>query len=212
VPLKVTAFRLGDAPSRFTVTLPGVLPKDVHFVGSHPMAGSHERGMAHARADLFDGAVCIVTPSPGSDAGAVARVEALWRALGARVERRSAEAHDAAVGWVSHLPHAVAFAFAAALGDAPPGATALAGPGFRDFTRIARSDAELWAEILTLNRKALAGPLQRLSSRLAELGRALDAGDVDAVNRFLAAARDNLAPATGGNESKARSGGEKPEI
>jgi prephenate dehydrogenase len=203
---------VGSVKGPLTETLPGLLPKDVHFVGSHPMAGSHERGMEHARGDLFEGAVCIVTPTPGSDAGAVSRVEAFWRALGARVERRSADAHDTAVGWVSHVPHAVAFAFAAALGAAPRDATALAGPGFRDFTRIARSDAELWAEILTLNRKALAGPLQTFASRLAELGRALDAGDAETVGRFLAAARENLAPSALGQESKARSGGEKPEI
>ncbi len=203
---------VGSVKGPLTDTLPGLLPPGVTFVGSHPMAGSHERGMDHARADLFANAVCIVTPTAGSDPLAVAKVEAFWSALGARVERLGPDAHDAAVGWVSHVPHALAFAFAAALRDAPPGATDLAGPGFRDFTRIARSDAELWSEILTLNRKALAGPLQHFSLRLAELGRALEAGDPDAVARFLAEARAQLAPATAGTESKARSGGEKPEI
>ena len=203
---------VGSVKGPLTETLPGLLPPGAHFVGAHPMAGSHERGMGHARADLFDGAVCIVTPAPGSDADAVARVEAFWQALGARVERRSAEDHDTAVGWVSHVPHALAFAFAASLGEAPSGVAALAGPGFRDFTRIARSDAELWSEILTLNHKALAGPLQAFSARLAWLARSLDAGDADAIGRFLAAARDNLAAEAELQESKARSGGDKPEI
>ncbi|MCC6641675.1 MAG: prephenate dehydrogenase [Deltaproteobacteria bacterium] len=203
---------VGSVKAALTETLPGLLPPGARFVGSHPMAGSHERGMQHARADLFEGAVCLVTPTASSDAGAVARVEALWRGLGGRVERCSPDAHDAAVGWVSHVPHALAFAFAAALRSAPPGATALAGPGFRDFTRIARSDAELWSEILTLNRKALAGPLQAFSQQLAALAHALDAGDADAVARLLSEARETLSQAAVGHESKARSGGEKPEI
>ncbi len=202
---------VGSVKGVLTETLPGLLPPGACFVGSHPMAGSHERGMDHARADLFEGAVCVVTPTAGSDALAVAKVEAFWRALGARVERRSPDAHDAAVGWVSHVPHALAFAFAAALREAPAGAAELAGPGFRDFTRIARSDAELWSEILTLNRKALAGPLQSFSLRLAELTRALEAGDADAVARFLAEARENLSPVAADSASKAHSGGEKPE-
>lgn len=203
---------VGSVKGLVTETLPGLVPPGVHFVGAHPMAGSHERGVAHARADLFDGAVCIVTPTNGSDAEAVESVAAFWRALGARVLRRTPEEHDATVGWVSHVPHALAFAFAAALGDAPPGATELAGPGFRDFTRIARSDAELWSEILCANRKALEGPLHLFSERLARLARALESGDGDAVARFLAAGRENLAAAAPETASQARSGGEKPEI
>lgn len=211
IPMGGIVTDVGSVKGALTETLPGLLPPGVHFVGSHPMAGSHERGIQHARADLFEGAVCLVTPTPDSDARALARVEALWRGVGGRVERCSADAHDAAVGWVSHVPHAIAFAFAAALRSAPAGATALAGPGFRDFTRIARSDAELWSEILTLNRKALAGPLEAFSLRLAALSRALDAGDADAVSRLLTEARESLG-AEANDESKARSGGEKPEI
>lgn len=202
---------VGSVKAALTDTLPGLLPHGVHYVGAHPMAGSHERGMGHARADLFDGAVCVVTPTPSCDPSAVTRAEAFWQNLGCRVLRRSPEAHDAAVGWVSHVPHALAFAFAAALEDAPADATALAGPGFRDFTRIARSDAELWSEILSANRKAIAGPLQAFAARLAVLAGALDSGDADAVARFLAAARDRLAAAVP-HASKARSGGENPEI
>ena len=203
---------VGSVKGALTETLPGLLPPGVRFVGSHPMAGSHERGLQHARADLFEGAVCLVTPTPDSDARAVAKVEALWRGVGGRVERCSPGAHDTAVAWVSHVPHAVAFAFGAALRSSPPGVTALAGPGFRDFTRIARSDAELWSEILTLNRKALAGPLEAFSQRLSELAHAIDAGDADAVARLLTEARENLAPAAGRPEFQARSGGENPEI
>jgi prephenate dehydrogenase len=172
------------------------------------MAGSHRRGLDAARADLLEGATCVVAPGPGTPPDAVARVSGFFEALGARVALRDPGTHDAEVGWVSHLPHALAFAYARALADAPAGAAELRGPGFRDFTRIAHSDPELWAEILCANRKALAGPLGRAAARLAELSRALEQGDAEAVERFLAAARESLARLA----DDARSGGEKPEI
>ena len=113
------------------------------------MAGSHLRGPEHARADLFVGR--LLRRDAAGRAGsrtAVARIEDFWRALGARVTRRTPRAHDDEVAWVSHLPHLVAFAFADALRSAPTRVGELAGGGFRDFTRIAQSDAELWGEIL----------------------------------------------------------------
>jgi prephenate dehydrogenase len=195
---------VGSVKGRLADQLPALLPDGVHYVGSHPMAGSHLKGADHARPDLFEGAVCAVTPLASSDADAVERVEALWRAVGARVVRRAPEAHDAEVAWTSHAPHVLAFAFALALEKAPAGAGALAGGGFRDFTRIARSDAELWGDILSANRKALAGPLQECADALARLASAVESGDTDAIERLLSAARDHLsaindAHAGGGN-------------
>ncbi|MCI0547585.1 MAG: prephenate dehydrogenase/arogenate dehydrogenase family protein, partial [Candidatus Rokubacteria bacterium] len=154
------------------------------------MAGSHERGLEHAREDLFEGAACIV--SEGGDPAAVERVCDLWRALGARVVRRPAHAHDAEVAWMSHVPHVLAFAFAGALAGAPEGAAEVAGAGFRDFTRIAQSNPELWGDILTANRKACAAPLFAVAAALAELSRAIESNDAEAVERWIAAARETL--------------------
>ena len=183
---------VGSVKSVLAETLAGLLPPGVVFVGAHPMAGSHEKGPEHARADLLDGATCVVTPVPGNPPEAVARVEAFWSALGARVVRRDAATHDLEVAWISHVPHALAFAFARALGDAPPDAGEVAGTGFRDFTRIAQSDPELWAEILVANRKAIEGPVARVAERLAELARAIESGDVEEVDRWIAEARASL--------------------
>jgi prephenate dehydrogenase len=184
---------VGSVKAVLADTLPGLLPPGVEYVGAHPMAGSHERGVEHARADLFEGAPCIVTPSPGAAPAAVERVEAFWRGLGARVVRRTPADHDAEVAWTSHLPHVLAFAFSRALADAPADAREVLGSGFRDFTRIARSDPGLWTDILSANRKALAGPLQRAAERLAELAQRIEAGDGDAVERLLGEAREALA-------------------
>jgi prephenate dehydrogenase len=203
---------VGSVKGCLAETLPGILPREVAYVGSHPMAGSHLRGWEHAREDLFEGAACVVTPTASTRGDAVARVEDFWRALGARVVRRDPETHDREVAWTSHVPHVLAFAFASALQDAPAGAAELAGPGFRDFTRIARSDAELWSEILAANRKAIAGPLQRAGERLAALARALEGGDPEALERLLAEARDALARVSPAIAFDARSGGANPEI
>jgi prephenate dehydrogenase len=183
---------VGSVKTVLAETLPGLLPPGVTFVGSHPMAGSHEKGPAHARADLLDGATCVVTPTGAEPAAAVERIEAFWRALGARVVRRDPLTHDSEVAWISHVPHALAFAFARALGDAPPDAGEVAGTGFRDFTRIAQSDPELWAEILVANHKAIEGPIARVAERLAGLARAIGAGDVAEVDRWIAEARASL--------------------
>jgi cyclohexadieny/prephenate dehydrogenase len=199
---------VGSVKGSLGETLAGLLPPGVLYVGAHPMAGSHRRGLDHARADLFEGAPCVVAPAPGTPPAAVARVVAFFRALGARVLERDPADHDREVAWVSHLPHALAFAYAHALADAPAAAAALRGTGFRDFTRIAHSDPELWAEILCGNRKALADTLSRAGARLAELARAVEQGDGEAVERFLAAARESLARLA----DDARSGGAKPEI
>ena len=199
---------VGSVKGMLAETLPGILPAGVTFVGAHPMAGSHQTGFSHATADLFEGAACIVAPTPGTPRSSVERVAGFWSALGARVLERDPAVHDAEVGWVSHVPHAIAFAFAQALGSSPPGAAEVRGSGFRDFTRIAMSDPELWADILVSNRKAIAGPLREACEQITALGRILDAGDAEAVERFITAARDNLG--RGGND--ARSGGANPEI
>ena len=202
--------------------IPALLPEGVEYIGSHPMAGSHERGAEHARADLFEGAPCVLTPRVDTKPASLARLSRFWKDLGARVVERTPEEHDVDVAWVSHVPHVVAFAFAHAFGEAPERASELAGSGFRDFTRIGRSDSEMWSEILSANRKSLAGPLQAFGRSLAELGEALEAGEVEAHEEFLAQARQVLEQSaipsmvSGAQRAprveKARSGGENPEI
>jgi prephenate dehydrogenase len=212
---------VGSVKAPLAETLPGLLPASVHYIGAHPMAGSHERGNAHAREDLFEGAACAVTPHEGSDDEACERIQRFWRGLGARVFVRDPALHDLEVAWTSHAPHLVAFAFAQSLASAPQGTGVLAGGGFRDFTRIARSDAELWGDILTANRKPLAGPIHAFGEALTQLARILEEGNADELERSLAAAREALAPvaqraamaqAEGGAADDARFGGDNPEI
>jgi prephenate dehydrogenase len=125
----------------------------VRFVGSHPMAGSEKTGVLSAREDLLEGSACIVTRTASTDAAALRRVAALWKALGARVSVLSPDEHDRAVSFVSHLPHIVAFALALSV---PEGQLRYAAEGFRDTTRVASSDPALWSDIFLTNRKEIA--------------------------------------------------------
>jgi prephenate dehydrogenase len=192
---------VGSVKGPLAEVLPGLLPAGARYIGSHPMAGSHERGMDAAQPDLFEGAACIVCAPPG-ESGAE-RVAAFWQAVGCRVVHRDPGRHDLEVAWMSHVPHALAFAFAAALAGAPPGAREVAGPGFRDFTRIAHSDPELWADIFHANHKALAAPLQAARLAFEALCAAIEAGDAEAVLRLLESARRALYPAPSGESAGA---------
>ncbi len=195
---------VGSVKGFLADTLPGLLPRGVHYVGAHPMAGSHERGLAFAREDLLDGAICVV--STDSEEAARERVAAFYGALGSRVVWRDGAEHDRDVAWVSHVPHAVAFAFAAALEEAPEPAFEVQGSGFRDFTRIAHSDPELWADILSTNRKAMAAPLQAAGQALSRLARLLEEENTEALERFLQTARGALSrsgvPSSGSEEDR----------
>jgi prephenate dehydrogenase len=165
-----------------------MLPKSAHFIGSHPMAGSEKRGIEFARADLFQGARCIVTPTERSDAEATEKVEQFWRQLGMTTTRMSPGEHDRLICDVSHLPHAVAAALIAMQGDA---ALTLAGKGFLDTTRIAGGDGALWRDILHDNADNLADSIERFRAQLDELLKLLDPSKRDALAAWLnhAAAR-----------------------
>ena len=181
---------VGSVKGVLAESMPDLLPAGVCWVGAHPMAGSHERGLVFATADLFDGKPCIVTDD--ADAASVERVCEFWRALGARVVRRDATAHDEEVAWASHVPHVLAYAYATALASAPAGTREVVGSGFRDFTRIARSSPELWGDILTANRQAIAEPLRAVGSALSSLGEAIEAGDATKLEILIDAARKSL--------------------
>lgn len=167
-----------------------------HFVGSHPMAGSERTGVAAARADLFRNAVCVVTPTPGTAPGALAKVKRLWRAVGGRVLELAPTKHDALVSRSSHLPHFTAAALAAhvlkpklAGEEFDRESGLLCAGGFRDTTRIASSSVEMWRDIALANRRNLSKELGALAKQLLVLKASLERGDAKAVERFLSTAR-----------------------
>jgi prephenate dehydrogenase len=144
------------------------------FVGSHPMAGSEQTGLAAARADLFDGAACIVTPHEGSNAEAVASVHAFWQALGGRVLELAPAKHDEIVALVSHFPHLLAATLVNVVGQENAAAFDFSGPGFRDTTRVASGPPKMWAEILHSNRAAIRTSTEAMIEKLREIITLLD--------------------------------------
>lgn len=161
------------------------------FVGSHPLAGAEKTGVAWARADLFEGAVCVVTPTPRTDAAALRRVEALWRALGARVLSLSPQEHDALLARSSHLPHVLASALATLVLDRrrPRTQSLVCANGFRDTTRIASGSPEMWRDIVLANRVHLRRALTEFIRQLERIEALLEQGDAAALERWFAAAK-----------------------
>lgn len=157
------------------------------FVGSHPMAGAEKMGVAHARPDLFDGAVCVVTPSATTPREAVSKVEALWQGVGARVMHLAPGRHDELVARSSHLPQVLATTLANYVLDEalPPEQAQLCAGGFRDSTRIASGSPEMWRDILLANRTSIATALREFSGRLEAMRTAIEAGDADAIATWL---------------------------
>lgn len=160
-----------------------VLPYPENCVGAHPMAGGHDSGFAQARADLFVGAPCIITPEGHEADRVVDRIEEFWQCLGAVTVRRAPEEHDAITAVLSHVPHLIAYAFALGL----PGSELLrlAGAGLRDFIRIARANPELWCEILLRNRCNVTEEIARFEKDLKRITDALERGDRGALRRAL---------------------------
>jgi prephenate dehydrogenase len=153
------------------------------FVGSHPIAGGEKAGPEAARADLFVGRVCVVTPTSRTSGAALAEVEEFWQSLGSRLVRLSPEAHDAALARSSHLPHLVASALAAATAvEALP----LTGSGWADTTRIAAGDVELWRQIFLSNRAGTLLALADFETVLKEFRSALESSDGNRLAELLA--------------------------
>lgn len=152
------------------------------WIGSHPMAGSEETGFSAARADLFQKATIILTPTKSTAAETTQDASEFWKSLGGRVVEVTAEEHDRQVARVSHLPHAVAATLVRAAGQK---GLPFAGPGYRDTTRIAAGPTAMWTEILLGNRDEILAGLKEFRGQLQDLEKALESRDVAALTRFL---------------------------
>lgn len=179
----------GSVKATVCASLHGILGN--RFIGAHPMAGSEHSGLEAARPELFDAAVCILTPSSTQLAGSEhLRVRAFWQAVGCRTLDLGAAEHDRLVARSSHLPHAVASVLAHAIGTKTPDALAVAGSGFRDTTRIASGPAAMWTGIFSANQAELLEALNQFKASLAEFEAAVRSGG-PGVEAFLRKARES---------------------
>jgi prephenate dehydrogenase len=157
------------------------------FVPAHPIAGKEVSGIQHADATLYNGRQVIITPLTQTLPEMVQKATDVWSAIGAQVLKMTAENHDAAFAAVSHLPHLLAFAYFSSVVNQPAGRDflSLAGPGFRDFTRIAASNPETWRDILVANREELLKQSQRFRQALDALEHVIREGNADALEGLI---------------------------
>lgn len=158
-----------------------LVPAGVHFVPAHPIAGTEHSGPDSGFIELFEGRWTLLTPVPGTDEAAIAKVETLWRRCGAQTERMEPAHHDRVLAIVSHLPHLIAFTICGTADDLADESRQevvnFAASGFRDFTRIAASDPVMWRDVFLNNREALLEMLQRFMEDAQAMARAVRWGD-----------------------------------
>ncbi len=179
---------VGSVKATVVAELSAIFAGRALFVGSHPMAGSEFTGLKAARADLFEGTTCIVTP--GDSGEATAKVSAFWQSLGCRVVQIAAAEHDECVALISHLPHLVAGTLVRTVATNNPHAFDVVGPGFRDTTRVASGPPPMWTEILRENSNAVVAAIDAMIAKLAEFRQTLaPQSDPQALHDLLAEAK-----------------------
>lgn len=157
------------------------------FVPAHPIAGKELAGVEHADPNLYNGRQVILTPNERTLTVQLKKAQQVWSALGCGVVQMSPEAHDAAFAAVSHLPHVLAFALMNSMAAQPQGDQflSLAGPGFRDFTRIAASDTKVWRDILMANRQELLAQSQHFKAQLQAFEELMSRGDAQGLEALI---------------------------
>lgn len=169
------------------------LPKGVHFIPAHPLAGTEHSGPKSGFAELFDNRWCLLVPTEGTDPAATNKLREFWEALGANVEEMDAEHHDLVVAVTSHAPHLIAYTMVGVADDlrrvTDSEVIKYSAGGFRDFTRIAASDPTMWRDVFLSNKEATLEILGRFTEELFALQRAIRQGDGDHLHAYFTRTR-----------------------
>ncbi len=170
------------------------IPKGVHFIPGHPLAGTEHSGPRSGFAELFDNRFCILLPPEDVDAGALADLRALWQGMGANVEEMDPDHHDLVLAVTSHAPHLIAYTMVGVADDlrrvTDKEVIKYSAAGFRDFTRIAASDPTMWRDVFLNNKDATLEILGRFTEELFALQRAIRTGDGDYLFEYFTRTRD----------------------
>jgi prephenate dehydrogenase len=187
---------VGSVKGHLVSTVEAQLPSSTFFVGAHPIAGKEKSGVAHADSRLFQGARCVVTPTPCTNARALERIRHLWESAGTMVLSMDPMEHDWVLGAVSHLPHVAAFSLMhtlQVLQDSIPHAPDLldfSGGGLRDTTRIAASSPEMWRDICVSNHENLVIMVDQYIQQLQEFRKLLNNRDAAGLYNAIAGAKE----------------------
>lgn len=184
---------VGSVKGPLVAALEPRMPRGTFFIGGHPIAGTENSGFESSFPELFEGRICVLTPTRQSDAGALERIRKLWIAAGSSVVLMDAEVHDKIVAAISHLPHMVAFSLVNAIAgmkDFEQNILEYSAGGFRDFTRIAASDPVMWRDIALMNRDNLLQTLDFFTRALDDLKDAVYSGNGDKLEGLFRQSRD----------------------
>jgi len=169
------------------------LPKGVHFIPAHPLAGTEHSGPRAGFAELFENRWCLLVPQPETDPAALARLRALWEGMGAHVDEMDAAHHDLVLAVTSHAPHLIAYTMVGVADDlrrvTDSEVIKYSAAGFRDFTRIAASDPTMWRDVFLTNREATLEILGRFTEELFALQRAIRTGDGEHLYAYFTRTR-----------------------
>ncbi len=169
------------------------VPEGVHFIPGHPVAGSEQSGPEAGFTEMFDGRWCILTPIPGTDETALAKLRAFWEGCGSAVDVMDANHHDIVLAITSHLPHLIAYNIVGTAADlevvTKSEVIKYAAGGFRDFTRLAASDPTMWRDVFLNNKDAVLEMLGRFNEDLAALARAIRWGDGETLFKLFTRTR-----------------------
>jgi cyclohexadieny/prephenate dehydrogenase len=174
-------------------TLGPLVPKGVHFIPAHPIAGTEHSGPAAGFAELFINRWCVLTPAAGIDAIALDRLTSFWQTMGSNVEVMDASHHDRVLAITSHVPHLIAYNIVGTVADLEAATKSevikFSASGFRDFTRIAASDPVMWRDVFLTNREAVLDMLGRFLEDLSRLQRFVRDGDGPAMEALFTRTR-----------------------
>jgi cyclohexadieny/prephenate dehydrogenase len=184
---------VGSVKSAVVKDVSPFVPKGVHFLPAHPIAGTEQSGPDAGFPSLFDHRWCIITPPPGADEDAVAKLKQFWEHCGSQVEVMDAGHHDLVLAMTSHVPHLIAYNIVGTAHDlekvTETEVIKFSAGGFRDFTRIAASDPIMWRDVFLNNREAVLEMLQRFSEDLTALQRAIRWGEGDKLEELFTRTR-----------------------
>lgn len=185
----IIVFDVGSIKEAVVKNLEKIMPEGVHFVGTHPIAGSDRTGFEYARGDLFEGSKVIITPTENTNRVAMEKVSMLWQKVGATVEFMNAQEHDRVYATVSHLPHLISFCLVNTVSEIDENFLKYAGSGFKSSTRIAKSSPDLWNDIFIFNKENVIFCLDIFVSKLEEVRRLISDQNFEGLKKFLESAK-----------------------
>ncbi len=173
---------VGSVKGRIVEEMETLMPDDVFFVGAHPIAGTENSGAESAFPTLFTDSRCIITPTPDTDAGSLEKARHIWEIAGSHVVLMDPARHDMICAAISHLPHIVAYTLVNVVSEAGDGELLeYSAGGFRDFTRIASSPADMWRDICLLNREQILDMIRLYEGKLRDIRSMIEKGDGDGL-------------------------------